>query len=375
MYRRSLCCAPKILHLTKRHASSQAECPPSWPRKIFSGVQPTGALHIGNYLGAIKRWVDLQDAGEDVTYCIVDLHSITLPQDPQVLRQNSLQMAATLLACGIDPSKATLFLQSGVPQHAELSWILGCMTTMARLTHLPQYKEKSGKLKEVPLGLYIYPVLQAADIMLYKATHVPVGEDQIQHLQMAQSLARAFNNRFGVTFPSCNPIISDDTSCRVKSLRDPTKKMSKSDPDPKACIMLTDPPKAITEKIKKSVTDFTSEVTFEPETRPGVANLITIHSLVSGCTPQQICDATRGLNTGQYKQHVADALVAHLNPIRENIERYMADPEYLAGVIEDGCERAKVIAEKTLVEVKDKVGMNGFSLARTQRLLNEMKGK
>lgn len=332
-------------------------------------------MHIGNYLGAIKRWVDLQNAGEDVTYCIVDLHSITLPQDPKVLRHNSLQMAATLLACGIDPSKATLFLQSGVPQHAELSWVLGCMTTMARLTHLPQYKEKSAKLKEIPLGLYIYPVLQAADIMLYKATHVPVGEDQIQHLQMAQSLARAFNNRFGSTFPSCNPIISDDTSCRLKSLRDPTKKMSKSDPDPKSCIMLTDTPKAIVEKIKKSVTDFIGEVTFEPETRPGVANLITIHSLASGNTPQQICEAAKGLNTGQYKQHVADALVEHLTPIRDRIERYMADPHYLAGVIEDGCEKAKATAEETLAEVKSKVGMNGFSLARSQRLLKEMKGE
>ncbi|XP_065079430.1 tryptophan--tRNA ligase, mitochondrial isoform X2 [Ochlerotatus camptorhynchus] len=320
MSRQILRCTSKILPLAHRSASSQAKSP-VWPRKIFSGVQPTGALHIGNYLGAIKRWVDLQDAGENVTYCIVDLHSITLPQDPQVLRHNSLQMAATLLACGIDPSRATLFLQSGVPQHAELSWILGCMTTMARLTHLPQYKDKSAKLKEIPLGLYIYPVLQAADIMLYKATHVPVGEDQIQHLQMAQSLARAFNNRFGTTFPSCEPIISDDTSCRLKSLRDPTKKMSKSDPDPKACIMLTDNGKEIVEKIKKSVTDFTSEVTFEPETRPGVANLITIHSLASGKTPQQICQEAKGLNTGQYKQHVADALVEHLNPIRVRIER------------------------------------------------------
>lgn len=182
--------------------------PLDWPRKIFSGVQPTGSLHIGNYLGAVKRWVELQNSGEDVTYCIVDLHSITLPQEPELLRLNSLRMAATLLACGIDPTKATLFVQSGVPQHAELSWILGCMTTMARLTHLPQYKEKSAKLKEIPLGLYIYPVLQAADIMLYKATHVPVGEDQVQHLQLAQSLARAFNNRFGSTFPFCEAITS-----------------------------------------------------------------------------------------------------------------------------------------------------------------------
>ncbi|XP_053687951.1 tryptophan--tRNA ligase, mitochondrial [Sabethes cyaneus] len=341
---------------------------PAWPRKIFSGVQPTGSLHIGNYLGAVKRWVDLQNSGEDVTYCIVDLHSITMPQEPELLRHNSLQMAATLLACGIDPAKATLFVQSRVSQHAELSWILGCLTTMARLTHLPQYKEKSAKLKEIPLGLYIYPVLQAADIMLYKATHVPVGEDQVQHLQLAQSLARAFNNRFGLTFPFCEAIISDDTSSRLKSLRDPTKKMSKSDPDPKSCIMLTDEPEVIREKVKKSVTDFTSEVTFDPENRPGVANLITIHSMTSGITPEAICAEAKGLNTGQYKLKVTEALVEHLNPIRENINRYMADPGYLAAVIEDGCEKARCIAEGTLTEVKEKVGMNAFSMARQQKL-------
>ncbi|XP_001865561.2 tryptophan--tRNA ligase, mitochondrial [Culex quinquefasciatus] len=361
MFQRLSCL--RLVRPAVRNASTEAVTP-TWPRKIFSGVQPTGALHIGNYLGAIKRWVDLQNSGEDVTYCIVDLHSITLPQDPDLLRHNSLQMAATLLACGINPAKSTLFLQSGVPQHAELSWILGCMTTMARLTHLPQYKEKSAKLKEIPLGLYIYPVLQAADIMLYKATHVPVGEDQVQHLQLAQSLARAFNNRFGATFPFCNPIISDDTSCRLKSLRDPTKKMSKSDPDPKSCIMLTDKADAIREKIRKSVTDFTSEVTFEPETRPGVANLLTIHSLASGKSPQLICEEAKGLNTGQYKGLVADALVAHLEPIRADIDRYLADPGYLATVIDEGCERARETAERTLHEVKEKVGMNGFSLAR-----------
>ncbi|XP_055595895.1 tryptophan--tRNA ligase, mitochondrial [Uranotaenia lowii] len=343
-----------------RNASSDSKAT-VWPRKIFSGVQPTGALHIGNYFGAVKRWVDLQNAGEDVTYCIVDLHSITLPQDPQVLRHNSLQLAGTLLACGIDPSKSTIFLQSAVAQHTELSWILGCMTTMARLTHLPQYKEKSAKLKEIPLGLFIYPVLQAADIMLYRATHVPVGEDQVQHLQLAMSLARAFNNRYGPTFPSCEALISDDISSRLKSLRDPSKKMSKSDPDPKSCIMLTDKPEAILEKIKKSVTDFTSEVTFEPDKRPGVANLVTIHSLASGKSPQEICDDAKGLNTGQYKLLVAEALIEHLKPIRERMEMYTADQGFLATVIENGCNRAREVAEQTLVEVKAKVGIDGFS--------------
>lgn len=268
-------------------------------KKVFSGIQPTGDLHIGNYLGAIKRWIDLQNSRLDVTYCIVDLHSITLPQKPALLRDNSLRICASLLACGIDPKKSTLFLQSSVKEHSELCWILSCITTMARLTHLPQYKEKSEKMKEIPLGLYLYPVLQAADIMLYKATHVPVGEDQVQHLQLAQSLAKAFNNRFGNTFPMCQPMIADDASCRIKSLRDPTKKMSKSDPDPKSCVMITDTPKVIKEKVKKAITDFTSAVTFEPETRPGVTNLLTIHSMVSGKSIQEICDDAQSIDTGK----------------------------------------------------------------------------
>lgn len=270
-----------------------------WPKKIFSGIQPTGDLHIGNYIGAVRRWVDLQNSESDVTYCIVDLHSITLPQKPQELRENSLRLCASLLACGIDSTKATLFIQSSVKEHAELCWILGCNTTMARLTHLPQYKEKSEKMKEIPLGLYLYPVLQAADIMLYKATHVPVGEDQVQHLQLAQSLTKLFNHRFGKTFPLCEPLIAQDTSARIKSLRDPSKKMSKSDPDPKSCVMITDTPEAIFSKFKKSVTDCTSEVTFDPEARLGVANLITIHSMVSGKSIAQIVEEAKGIDTGK----------------------------------------------------------------------------
>ncbi|XP_052860504.1 tryptophan--tRNA ligase, mitochondrial [Anopheles cruzii] len=335
--------------------------PAPWPRKVFSGVQPTGALHIGNYLGAVKRWVELQEAGEDVTYCIVDLHSMTLPPEPEALRHNTLQMTATLLACGIDPSKSTLFLQSAVPQHAELSWILGCLTTMARLTHLPQYKEKSANMKEIPLGLYLYPVLQAADIMLYKATHVPVGEDQIQQLQLAQSLSRAFNNKYGRTFPFCETLVNDGS--RLKSLRDPAKKMSKSDPDPKSCIMLIDSPDAVLEKIKKSVTDFRSEVTFEPQERPGVSNLVTIHSLVSGKTVDEICREAVGKNTGQYKLVVAEALIEHLRPIRERLERYTRNVGYLASVIEQGSERARAVAEVTIDEVKEKIGVDCFNIA------------
>lgn len=331
-----------------------------FPRKIFSGVQPTGSLHIGNYFGAIKRWVDLQESGEDVTYCIVDLHSITLPQDPVKLRNRTLQLTAILLACGIDTNRATLFLQSSVPQHTELGWILGCMSTMARLAHLPQFKEKSALLKDVPLGLMVYPVLQSADIMLYKATHVPVGEDQVQHLQLAHHLAKIFNTKYGETFPLCHSIVADDPSCRIKSLRDPKKKMSKSDPDTKSCVLLTDTPEQVTEKVKKAITDFTSEVTFDPVERPGVANLITIHSLASGLSAEQICTEAAGIDTGKYKLRVAEALVAHLEPIRQKINDYSAHPEFLESVLIEGAEKAGMVAEATMVEVKDKIGLRNL---------------
>lgn len=349
---------------SKASSSLKSKTEPTFPRKIFSGVQPTGALHIGNYFGAIKRWVDLQNASEDVTYCIVDLHSITLPQDPEKLRTRSLELTAILLACGIDKTRSTLFLQSSVPQHTELGWILGCMTTMPRLAHLPQFKEKSATLKDVPLGLMVYPVLQAADIMLYKATHVPVGEDQVQHLQLAHHLAKIFNTKYGVTFPQCHSIVANDLSCRIKSLRDPLKKMSKSDPDTRSCIMLTDTPKQVTDKIKKAVTDFTSAVTFHPEERPGVANLITIHSLATGLTPEEICEESSILDTGKYKLRVAEALVEHLNPIRLKIEEYMQHPDYLESVLVEGAEKAGVVADATLTEVKDRIGLRNLRRRR-----------
>lgn len=266
----------------------------------MSGIQPTGVVHLGNYLGAIQRWCDIQNTGENVSYFLADLHSITLPQDPTELRHNILQMTATLLACGIDPHKSTLFLQSSVKQHTELGWIFSCLTTMARLAHLPQYKEKSAKVKEIPLGLFVYPVLQAADILMYKATHVPVGEDQVQQLQLAQHLANVFNFRFGETFPICHGVIADDPSSRIKSLRDPTKKMSKSDADPKSRIMLTDTPDQLLEKVKKALTDFKSAVTYDPIERPGVANLLIIHSLMSnGRSVQELCDEAKGMDTGK----------------------------------------------------------------------------
>ncbi|KAL7035413.1 hypothetical protein ACKWTF_008357 [Chironomus riparius] len=341
------------------------------PKKVFSGIQPTGNLHIGNYFGAIKKWIELQDSEYDVTYCIVDLHAITLPQKPKQLTENTLKLCANLLACGINPEKATLFLQSEVKEHSELCWILSCITTMARLTHLPQFKDKSAKLKEIPLGLYLYPILQAADIMLYKTNFVPVGEDQIQHIQLAQHLTKNFNNRFGYTFPTCQPMISEDLSCRIKSLRDATKKMSKSDPDPKSCVMIEDTPDQMIAKVKKALTDFISQVTFDPVNRPSIANLLTIHSLTSNKSIETICEEVKHLDTGQYKFVVADALVEHFNPIRLKVEDYLKNPDYLQSILEKGNDKAREVAEKTIDEVKAKVGLGSFNLGIHKQKMTE----
>ncbi|VVC43670.1 Hypothetical protein CINCED_3A015838 [Cinara cedri] len=271
-----------------------------WKDRVFSGIQPTGTLHLGNYFGAVSKWVQLQNEDQEVIYSIVDLHSITLPYDPKKLEKNVLLMTASLIACGINPNKSTLFLQSQVPEHTQLCWVLGCLTTMPRLGQLPQFKEKSSSLKDVPLGLYLYPILQAADILLYKGTKVPVGEDQIQHLQLAHSLARTFNKRYGDTFPIPTVLLQKDCSSRIKNLRDPMKKMSKSHPDPRGRIDITDEPDVIAEKVKKSVTDCTSKITFDPDNRPGVATLLTMHSLVSGILPEEICEEYAFLDTGGY---------------------------------------------------------------------------
>ncbi|XP_029155537.1 uncharacterized protein LOC114928480 [Nylanderia fulva] len=326
-----------------------------YPKRIFSGIQPTGNIHLGNYFGAIQRWVELQNAGEEVLCSIVDLHSITLPQDPKKLRENTLVMTATLVACGIDFEKSILFQQSKVPMHTELCWVLSTITTMPRLAHLPQFKEKSESLKNVPLGLYIYPVLQAADILLYKATHVPVGQDQAQHIQLAQDLAQIFNRKFGQTFPIPHTLISDGPSQRIKSLRDPMKKMSKSHPDFKSRLDILDEPDVLLEKIKKAMTDFTSEVTYEPEKRPGVANLINIHSLFTGKTPDEICKEVTELNTGQYKLVLADVVIEKLSPIREDILRLIKDPTYLDEILKKGTERATELATNCWEEVTNKV--------------------
>ncbi|KPP58956.1 hypothetical protein Z043_123169 [Scleropages formosus] len=290
--------------------------------RIFSGIQPTGIPHLGNYLGALESWVNLQDRHSSVLYSIMDLHSITVPQDPTALRHSILDMTASLLACGIDPSRTVLFQQSHVPGHATLSWILGCRTSMPRLRHLPQWKMKSRQRNEGYVGLYTYPVLQAADILLYRSTHVPVGEDQ------------------------------------VKSLRDPAVKMSKSDPQRLATVLLTDSPEDVALKFRKAVTDFASEVTFDPEARPGVSNLVAIHAAVLGGTVEQAVAQARGLDTAQYKQVVADAVIERLRPVRDEILRLRREPGYLRSVLDEGSRRARELSAPVLRRVYQLVGFS-----------------
>ncbi|XP_029113951.1 tryptophan--tRNA ligase, mitochondrial [Scleropages formosus] len=286
----------------------------------------------------------------------MDLHSITVPQDPTALRHSILDMTASLLACGIDPSRTVLFQQSHVPGHATLSWILGCRTSMPRLRHLPQWKMKSRQRNEGYVGLYTYPVLQAADILLYRSTHVPVGEDQVQHLKLARDAARIFNHHYGPFFPEPQALLSPTS--KVKSLRDPAVKMSKSDPQRLATVLLTDSPEDVALKFRKAVTDFASEVTFDPEARPGVSNLVAIHAAVLGGTVEQAVAQARGLDTAQYKQVVADAVIERLRPVRDEILRLRREPGYLRSVLDEGSRRARELSAPVLRRVYQLVGFS-----------------
>ncbi|KAJ8713242.1 hypothetical protein PYW07_013612 [Mythimna separata] len=335
-----------------------------WPRRVVSGLQPTGVLHIGNYFGAVRRCVRLQEQGEDLMIFIADLHSLTTHQDPEQLQQNVLELTACLLAAGVDPERSVLFTQSSVARHAELCWLLTCLATHARLAHLPQYKEKAATMKEVPLGLLLYPVLQAADVLVYGGTHVPVGADQLQHLQVASQLVRTFSHRYGRAFPTPRPILADDGSDRLRSLRDPTKKMSKSDTDPKSRILLTDSDEVIEKKIKKAVTDFTPQVTFDPETRPGVSNLVTIHCLADDKLPEEVVQEAEGLSTAQYKRVVAAALARALAPVRAKAERLRARPQLLRDVLRHGAARARPRADAVYERVAELVGLRARARER-----------
>lgn len=324
-------------------------------KRVFSGIQPTGIPHLGNYLGAIESWVRLQDKHSSVLYSIVDLHSITVAQDPAVLRQSILDMTAALLACGINPEKSILFQQSQVSEHTQLSWILTCMVRLPRLQHLHQWKAKTAKQKhDGTVGLLTYPVLQAADVLLYKSTHVPVGEDQVQHMELVQDLARGFNRKYGEFFPVPKSILT--SMKKVKSLRDPSAKMSKSDPDKLATVGLTDSPEQIVQKFRKAVTDFTSEVTYDPASRGGVSNMVAIHAAVTGLPVEEVVRRSAGIDTARYKLLVADAVIEKLAPIRSEIEKLKMDKGHLQKVLQAGSAKAKELAYPVCQEVKELVG-------------------
>lgn len=327
--------------------------------RIFSGVQPTGNLHLGNYLGAVRNWVKLQQEYECL-FCVVDMHAITMWQDPHELTQSTREVAAAMMAAGIDAKKHIIFNQSQVPGHAELAWIFNCVARLGWLNRMTQFKDKAGKNSEnASVGLYAYPNLMAADILLYKATHVPVGEDQKQHLELARDIAAKFNNDFGVEsfFPQPEPLILG-TATRVMSLKDGTKKMSKSDPAELSRINMTDDADTIAKKIRKAKTD-TDPLPQTPaglEGRAEAKNLLGIYAALSDTSLEDACAKFAGEGFGTFKQHLADLAVAKLGPIQSEMRRLVADPASVDQVLRSGAERARALAEPIIAEVKEIVG-------------------
>ncbi len=326
--------------------------------RIFSGVQPTGNLHLGNYLGAIRNWVSLQDDFECI-FCVVDMHAITVWQDPKELVANTREVAAAMIASGVDPKKNIIFNQSAVSGHAELAWIFNCVARLGWLNRMTQFKEKAGKNRErASVGLYAYPNLMAADILLYKATHVPVGEDQKQHLELTRDIAQKFNNDFGVDyFPVVEPLIFGEAT-RVMSLKDGTKKMSKSDPSEASRIVMTDDADTIAKRIRKAKTDPLPlpETVEELKERPEAANLIGIYAALDGKTTADVVAQYAGGQFSSFKQDLADLAVAKLGPIGDEMNRLMDDHAALDRIIHEGAERANVIAQPILKEIKEIVG-------------------
>ena len=334
--------------------------PQSFATRIFSGIQPSGGLTLGNYLGALKRFVEKQDEGIETIYCLVDMHAITVWQDPAKLRHATREAAAGFIAAGIDPARSILFNQSQVTAHVELAWIFNCVARMGWMSRMTQFKDKAGKNSEnVSLGLFAYPALMAADILAYKATHVPVGEDQKQHLELCRDIAIKFNNDYKVDFfPVVEPII-EGAATRVMSLRDGTKKMSKSDPSDQSRINLTDDADEISKKIRKAKTDAEPL----PETldgltdRPEARNLVNIYAALAGQTPAEVIAAHAGAQFGTFKPALADLAVAKLAPITSEMVRLMKDPAEIDRILGAGADRAEAIARPIVDQVYDITGM------------------
>ncbi len=321
---------------------------------ILSAMQPSGEPTLGNYLGALKNWVALQD-DYNCLFCAADLHSITVRQDPKVLRERSINILKLFMAAGIDPEKSVLFLQSHVPQHAELAWVLSCNTQMGELARMTQFKDKSQKHEDnINAGLFTYPVLMAADILLYKADLVPVGNDQLQHLEIARDIAGRFNYHYGDTFTLPEPYVQKSGG-RIMSLSSPENKMSKSDPNPNGFISLLDSPDTIIKKFKRAVTDSDSEVRYSPD-KPGISNLLDIYSAVTGKTVEDAEKEFQGFGYGDFKLAVGEAVVSCLKPVQEKYAELSKNPDYIKKIYTEGAEFASRLASRTLSKVYKKVG-------------------
>jgi tryptophanyl-tRNA synthetase len=323
---------------------------------IFSGIQPSGNLTIGNYIGAMKNFVALQDE-YDCYYCIVDLHALTVRQDPAELRRRSFELAALYIAVGLDPDKVTLFIQSHVPAHAELAWILNCFTYMGELARMTQFKDKSRKNEEnINVGLFDYPVLMASDILLYQADVVPIGDDQRQHLEIARDLAIRFNNLYSPTF-TVPEAYYGKLGARIMSLQEPAAKMSKSDSDENAFIAILDEPDAVRRKLRRAVTDSDSSVRFDPDGKPGVSNLMTIYASMTGLDMPAVEQRFEGQGYGAFKDAVAEAVIEGMRPVREKYAELIGDKKYLEDVLKSSADRAERAAGRTLSKVQKKIGL------------------
>lgn len=323
--------------------------------RVLSGIQPTAdSFQIGNYLGAVRQWVDLQDV-HDAFYAVVDQHAITVDYDPVELRRRTICSFAQLIAAGVDPARSVMFVQSQVPEHAQLAWVLSCLTGYGEAARMTQFKDKAQKegTQGLSVGFFTYPMLMAADILIYRATGVPVGEDQRQHLELTRDLAARFNQRFGKTFPVPEPIILKE-SAKIMDLQDPTAKMSKSSPS--GCIFLLDPPKQIAKKIKSAVTDSETQVRFDPAEKPGVSNLLTILSIFTNRSIPELESQYEGQMYGPLKSDVADAVVEFATGYQTKTNELLDDPAQLEVLIQAGGRRAREVASATLADVYDRVG-------------------
>ncbi|MGW7358029.1 tryptophan--tRNA ligase [Streptomyces sp. NPDC054802] len=328
----------------------------SRPRAL-SGIQPTaGSFHLGNYLGAIRQYVALQDT-HDAFYMVVDLHAITVPQDPAELRANTRLAAAQLLAAGLDPERCTLFVQSHVPEHAQLGWVMNCLTGFGEASRMTQFKDKSARqgADRATVGLFTYPILQVADILLYQADAVPVGEDQRQHVELTRDLAERFNGRFGQTFTVPAPYIVKEVA-KIYDLQDPSIKMSKSASTPKGLVNLLDEPKTTAKKVKSAVTDTDTVIRFDAAEKPGVSNLLTIYSTLTGTTIADLEQKYEGKGYGALKTDLAEVMVDFVTPFRTRTQEYLDDTETLDSILAKGAEKARAVAAETLADAYDKLG-------------------